>query len=65
MSELTPARDGCGAPQTAPEGRGIASWESGLAVEAVAESQGLAAGVDDVGAVGEAVDDGSGQAGFL
>ena len=36
---------------------------AGLAGEAVAEAPGLGAGVDDVGAVGEAVDDGLGEAG--
>src|ERR1039458_9481191 len=43
-------------------GWGSASFV-GLALEAVAEAPGLVAGVDDVGAVGEAVDDGFRESG--
>src|SRR6266702_1810862 len=48
-----------------PRARGVVAGSASLLVEAVAKAPGLGAGVDDVGAVGEAVDDGLGEAGVV
>ena len=49
-------------PRAAVPGGGSGS-RAGALLEAVAEAPALGAGVDDVGLVGDAVDDGLGQAG--